>query len=159
MRLPRSISPGALPTALAAALLFCGAGAASAASDFNGPVAVPSGISIPACGTTLTPGGSINVRAHVVDSTSGNVHVQVHATADGLTATDSAGNTYTFHGVANAELNLRPNVAGEATLTGNITANGSGPLGGDHAHIVAHITVNNNNDISVAFVKVMVDCK
>lgn len=144
---------------MSAGLLVCGTGIASAAGDFNGPVAVPNGVSVPACGTTLTFGGSIQARVHVVDSSSGNVHVQVHAKADGLTATDTAGNAYTFHGVANAELNLRPNVAGEATLTGNITASGSGPLGGDHAHIVAHITVNNNNDITVAFVKAFVDCK
>jgi hypothetical protein len=142
-----------------AALLFCSATVASAAGDFNGPVAVPNGITVPACGTSLTFGGSIQARVHVVNSASGNVHVQVHASADGLTATDTANNSYTFHGVADAELNLRPNVVGEATLTGNITAVGPGSIGGSHAHIVAHITVNNNGDISVAFVKAFVDCK
>jgi hypothetical protein len=159
MRLSRFVSRTAPASMLALILLVLGAGPALAAADFNGPVTVPNGISVPACGTTLTFGGSIQARVHVVSSASGNVHVQVHATADGLTATDTAGHAYTFHGVANAELNLRPNVAGEATLTGNITAAGPSPLGGSHAHIVAHITVNDNNEITVAFVKAFVDCK
>ncbi len=77
----------------------------------------------------------------------------------GLTATGSTGAKYAFHGEANGELNVKPNVTGEGTLVGNIVAQGIGPNGGDRAHLVAHITVTNNHDIAVAFVKVDVDCK
>jgi hypothetical protein len=76
----------------------------------------------------------------------------------GLTATDSAGNAYTFKGVGNAQA-IIPN---GGTLTGfgvgNGIAVGSGPDASIRGHVKVNISVDSTGNVVLKFDKVKITC-
>jgi len=96
-------------------------------------------------------------RAHTVVQQK-RTQVAIHTTFEGLTATDSAGNAYTFKGVGNAQVEI-PN---GGTLTGagvgNGVAVGSGPDAGVRAHVKVNISVDSMGNVVLVFDKVNIIC-
>ncbi len=109
-------------------------------------------------GLDLTFGGQMAYRAHTVIQQK-QTKVAVHTTLDGLTATDSAGDAYTFKGVGNAQVEI-PN---GGTLTGvgvgDGVAVGSGPDAGVRAHVKVDLSVDSMGNIVLTFNKVHVVCR
>lgn len=170
-----------LVPALASALLFAAcSGGNGAAPNASIPVTGPAGqispdnngkfsqgtLPIPSVtesvpcsgGLDLTFGGSMNYRAHTVVQQKGT-KVSIHTTLDGVTATDSDGNTYTFKGVGNAQVNIPNGGTLHGVGVGNMVAVGSGPDAGVRGHVKVGISVDTTGNVVLTFTTIKILCK
>lgn len=108
-------------------------------------------------GLDLTFGGPMSYRAHTVTQQK-RMQVVIHTTFDGLTATDSSGNTYTFKGVGNAQVQIPNGGTLKGVGVGNGVAVGSGPDAGVRAHLKVDIGVDSTGNITLTFSKVHIIC-
>lgn len=109
-------------------------------------------------GLDLTFGGSMNYRAHTVPQHGGS-KVAIHTTLDGVTATDSAGNAYTFKGVGNAQVVVPQNGQLHGVGVGNMVAVGSGPDAGIRGHVKVSIGLDPYGNVVLTFTTIHIICK
>jgi len=105
----------------------------------------------------LTFAGPMAYRAHTVTQQK-RTQVAVHTTLDGLTATDSAGNSYTFKGVGNAQAEIPNGGTLKGVGVGNGVAVGSGPDAGVRANVKVDIGVDSVGNVTLTFTKVHITC-
>lgn len=108
-------------------------------------------------GLDLTFGGSMNYRAHTVVRQK-NTKVSIHTTFDGLTAVDSAGNSYTFKGVGNAQVVIPNGGTLHGVGVGNLIAVGTGPDAGVRAHVKVAIGADSSGNIVLTFTSIHIIC-
>ncbi|MGB8518879.1 MAG: hypothetical protein WCD38_01800 [Candidatus Tumulicola sp.] len=77
---------------------------------------------------------------------------------DGVTATDSAGNAYTFKAVGNAQVEVPNGGTLRGAGAGNMTIVGSGPDAGVSVHFNADISVDGGGNLSLTFNKLDINC-
>lgn len=125
----------------------------------QGSLAIPSVTESVPCPNALdlTFGGPMAYRAHTVTQQK-RQQIAVHTTLDGLTATDSAGNKYTFKGVGNAQVQIPNGGTLKGVGVGNGVAVGSGPDAGVRAHVKVDIGVDSTGNITLTFSKVDITC-
>lgn len=109
-------------------------------------------------GLDLTFGGSMNYRAHTVVQQKGT-KVSIHTTLDGVTATDSSGNAYTFKGVGNAQVNVPNGGTLQGVGVGNMVAVGSGPDAGVRGHVKVAISLDSYGNVVLAFTTIKIICR
>lgn len=108
-------------------------------------------------GLDLTFGGSMAYRAHTVVQQK-QTKVAIHTTLDGVTATDSAGNAYTFKGVGNAQVEVPNGGTLHGVGVGNLVAVGSGPDAGVRGHVKVAISVDSYGNIVLTFTTIHIIC-
>ncbi len=109
-------------------------------------------------GLDLTFGGSMDYRAHTVVQQK-NTKVSIHTTFAGLTATDSAGNAYTFKGVGNAQVEVPNGGTLHGVGVGNLVAVGTGPDSGVRAHVKVAISADASGNIVLTFTTIRISCQ
>jgi|GEM_PF-5977591 len=146
---------------LALLSVFGGSAAMGASDKFQQGTLPVSHVTVPVnCpgALPLTFGGALIYRAHIVP-VDGGYNAAVQTRLDGLTATDSAGNTYTFQGVGNAQVRLRAGGTAMGVGVGNLTAVGSGPDSGIHGHVTVDISIDSAGNISLTFDSIRAICR
>lgn len=109
-------------------------------------------------GLDMTFGGTLNYRAHTVVQHNGT-KVSIHTTFDGVTGTDSAGNTYTFKGTGNAQVEIPNGGTLHGVGVGNMVAVGTGPDAGIRAHVKVSISVDSSGNVTLSATKFKIICK
>jgi hypothetical protein len=132
--------------------------AAQAAVVFNEQIPVSVLLFDPCTGEDI----AVDTTAHVViagtEDGAGGQHLKLHLNLqDGSAIGLTTGDKYIPQATANAEINM-PKGATEATATVNLKLISQGSAPNLDGHFNAHITVNPDGTITVAFIKGDIDC-
>lgn len=164
MNNPRSKAVAWILAALVAAVWLGGLGATPAqasADSFSQVADFPAGAFLPAVnfctGQALTYTGNMHVVAHITIDNNGGYHSHSMMNAQGVTATDESGNTYTLSYSSPSHDN--DNVGSDQTSVVNMHLTGAGGEGGFSVHSIFHMTVNADGTVTSSFSDVSVDCQ
>jgi hypothetical protein len=136
-------------------------GAALAAQVFHQDIPINATVSNP-CDTddvdTINITGDINVLENVPPDGQGGFNATIHENGQGLGGVDNDGNKYNLPLTENVSLHLAPGAVETVTLNEKLIPTGNSEEPTFSAHVVEHVTVDPNGNVTVLFVRADVDC-